>query len=312
MPLLTTDRASTTYPATLPPSAAATTAAERIRAKDNNARIAPVSVVVPCYRCAHTIGLAVASIAAQTLLPAEVLLVDDGSGDGTLQQLEALARSYPTDWIKVIALPRNAGPSAARNAGWDSARQPWVAFLDADDSWHPQKLQLQMEALANDPRIALIAHPMNLQSRSAQPLPLRDPVEVRVLARHLLMLRNTLQTSTIVLRRNLPFRFDETRKRAEDFMLWAQILLSGYRCARLNQALASLHKPAFGAGGLSGDLKAMYAAAIDARRSLHQLGLLGWWQWQLVEAFAWLRYLRRRVLTVIRNRPGALPTHHRA
>ena len=273
---------------------------------------APVSVVIPCYRCAHTIGDAVASVAAQAARPAEVLLIDDGSGDDTLQRLQEIAQSHPPGWIKVIALPRNAGPAAARNAGWSRATQPWIAFLDADDTWHPQKLKLQMEALANDPSIALIAHPMNMQPRWAEPPPLNYPAVVQAVPRHLLMLRNAFQTPSIVLRRDLPFRFDETRKRAEDFMLWAQILLSGYRCARINQVLASLHKPPFGASGLSADLKAMYTAAIDVRRSLHRAGLLGWWQWQLVEVLAWVRYLRRRLLTFTRNHSGALPTHHRA
>jgi len=267
-------------------------------------------VVVPCYRCAHTIGAAVASIAAQTLRPAEVVLVDDGSGDGTLQQLQAIAQDFPADWIKVIALPRNAGPSAARNRGWDEARQPWIAFLDADDSWHPQKLKLQMEALRSDPDIALIGHPMNVQARTAPPPALRRSPRLRVRPRHLLMLRHPFPTASIMLRRDLPFRFDETRKRAEDFLLWAQVLLSGYRCATLDQVLASYHKPPFGAGGLSGDMQAMYAAGIDARRCLHRMGLLGWWHWRLVEASAWLRHLRRRVLVFARrhstsNRHGA-------
>lgn len=311
MPLATTDRAVTTR-RTATPSGLAATGFGRRGTAGSDAGLAPVSVVVPCYRCAHTIRPAVASIAAQTLRPAEVLLVDDGSGDGTLQRLQALAQDFPPGWIKVIALPRNAGPSAARNRGWDSARQPWIAFLDADDTWHPQKLQWQMEALRNDPEIALLGHRMNVQARTAPPPTLQRRPRVRVLARHLLMLRHPFPTASILLRRDLPFRFDETRRRAEDFLLWAQILLSGHRCARLDQVLASYHKPPFGAGGLSGDMQAMYAAAIGVRRDLHAMGLLGWWQWRLVEAVAWLRHLRRRALALVRHHPGTSPARHGA
>lgn len=264
----------------------------------------PVSVVVPCFRCAHTIDHAVASVAAQMVLPAEVLLVDDGSNDGTLERLSEVACNYPPGWVKVIAMPRNSGPSAARNRGWEQANQPWVAFLDADDSWHPQKLKLQMEVLADDPQIALIAHEMNVQTRATPAPPLRYPLQVRVLPNRLLMFRSPLPTASIVLRRDLPFRFDETRWRAEDFMLWAQILLSGYRCARLNQVLASWHKPPFGASGLSGDLAAMYEAAVDVRKTLHQQGLLNWWQWQLADAMSLVRYARRRVITYARQHEG--------
>src|SRR6476469_11194130 len=82
---------------------------------------APVSVIVPCYRCAATIDDAIASVVAQTLRPAQVLLVDDGSGDDTLEQLHLVAAAHEPGWIKVIALPSNGGVSAARNVAWDRA-----------------------------------------------------------------------------------------------------------------------------------------------------------------------------------------------
>lgn len=262
---------------------------------------APVSVVVPCYRCVDTIEPAVASIAAQTLIPAEVLLVDDCSGDGTLEQLHEVARSYPVGWVRVLTLPRNGGPSAARNLGWAHARQTYVAFLDADDTWHPEKLSIQMDALAGDPQIALIAHAMNVQPRTQPPPVVRYPVAVRVLPAKLPLLGSPFPTASIVLRRDLPFRFDENRRRAEDFMLWAQVLLSGHRCARIDPVLASWHKPPFGAGGLSGDMPAMYAAARDVRRSLHALGLLSWPRMRAADALSLLRYGRRIVLTRARR-----------
>jgi glycosyltransferase involved in cell wall biosynthesis len=273
-------------------------------------QVAPVSVVVPCYRCADTIGPAVASVAAQTLIPAEVLLVDDCSGDATLERLHEVARSYPVGWVKVLTLPRNGGPSAARNLGWANARQTYVAFLDADDTWHPEKLAIQMKALAEDPQIALIAHSMNVQPRTQPPPVVRHPVTVRVLPSKLPLLGSPFPTASIVLRRDLPFRFDENRRRAEDFMLWAQVLLSGHRCARIDPVLASWHKAPFGVGGLSGDMPAMYAAARDVRRSLHALGLLSWPRMRAADALSLLRYGRRIVLTRMRRfsaRPQAAP-----
>ena len=262
---------------------------------------APVSVVVPCYRCADTVGPAVASVAAQRLPPAEVLLVDDCSGDGTLQRLHEVADSYPPGWVRVLSLPRNGGPSGARNLGWAQARQPYVAFLDADDTWHPEKLAIQMDVLGRDPQIALIAHAMNVQPRTDPPPAVRHPVAVRVLPPRLPLLGSPFPTASIVLRRDLPFRFDERRRRAEDFMLWAQILLSGYRCARLDPVLASWHKPPFGAGGLSGDMPAMYRAAADVRRSLYAQGLLSRPRMHLVAVLGLVRYARRIVIAHARR-----------
>ena len=264
---------------------------------------APVSVVIPCYRCARFIEHTVASVAAQAMKPTEVLLVEDGSGDGTLEELHRVAGMYPPGWVKVIAMPRNSGPSAARNRGWQHASQPWIAFLDADDSWHPQKLKLQMEALAEDPQAMLIAHDMNVQSRTAPPPALDYPLVVtHVLAHHLFLRRTQFPTASIVLRRDLPFRFDEKRRLAEDFLLWSQILLSGYRCIRLNQVLASYHKAPYGAGGLSNDLVAMNKAVVDVRRTLHQQGLLNWGLWRLADAVGVIRYIRRWVITLTRRR----------
>ncbi|GLQ89842.1 glycosyltransferase family 2 protein [Dyella flagellata] len=272
----------------------------RIR-KLNQRALAPVSVVVPCFQCAHTIAQAVSSVASQKFRPAEVLLVDDGSGDGTLAQLKAIALQYPPGWIKVLAMPGNRGPAAARNWGWTHATQPWVAFLDADDSWHPHKLRLQMEAVNDDPRIALIAHDMNVQARYALAPALCYPIECRISRRGFSLFRRSFPTASIMLRRDVPFRFDENRRRAEDFLLWAQILLSGHRCARLNQVLASWHKPPFGAGGLSGDLTAMYLAAVDVRNTLHKQGLLSTGQLYAAHVMGLARHLRRCLRKWIRH-----------
>ena len=67
---------------------------------------APVSVVIPCYRCADTIARALASVAAQTLVPEEVILVEDGSPDSTLERLRQLEESHERGWIRIVALPR--------------------------------------------------------------------------------------------------------------------------------------------------------------------------------------------------------------
>ena len=82
-------------------------------------QFAPVSVVIPCWRCSDTVGRAVASVAAQTLRPKEVILVDDGSGDETYSVLCDLADAYEPHWIKVLALEQNGGAGWARNAGWE-------------------------------------------------------------------------------------------------------------------------------------------------------------------------------------------------
>lgn len=254
---------------------------------------APISVVVPCYRCAATIGDAIASIVDQTVRPAEVLLVEDCSDDDTLEALHRIAAAYEPGWIKVIAMPANGGPSRARNAGWQQAEQPYIAFLDADDTWAPRKLELQMVVLKAEPDIALIAHPMVVRRRGTALPALRPPVRTEIVGRRRMLLHNPFPTASVVLRRDLPLRFDESFRRSEDFLLWAQIVLSGYRCARINQVLAIWNRRADGANGLSDDFAAMRRTNHEARRKLLRQGLLSRPEYEFTRAVSVLRWARR-------------------
>lgn len=266
------------------------------------AACAPVSAVIPCFRCKNTIADAVASVAAQTLRPAEVLLVDDCSGDDTLETLHRIASAHEHGWVKVLAQPQNGGPSRARNLGWEQSSQPYIAFLDADDTWHPRKLELQMAALRADPEIALIAHRMVVRERGSAVSALCPPARTAILGRRRLLWNNPFPTASVVLRRDLPFRFDENFRRVEDFLLWAQIVYSGYRCAKINQVLASWHKPNYGVGGLTEDLAAMHRAGREVGRELLRQGLISRPEHYVARMFGTVRRARRNLLMLIRHR----------
>ena len=106
-----------------------------------------MSVVIPAYNREAFLADALASVRAQTRAPAEVVVVDDGSTDGT-------ARVAQESGAVVLRQP-NRGVSAARNAGIRAATQPWIAFLDSDDVWAPDKLERQFAALAAFPTAAI-------------------------------------------------------------------------------------------------------------------------------------------------------------
>ena len=103
-----------------------------------------VSIVIPAYNRADTIRMAVESVLRQTFTDFELLIVDDGSTDGTMAALADL----PDPRLRLLANPRNMGAGAARNLGIREARAPWVAFHDSDDEWLPRKLEKQMERLS--------------------------------------------------------------------------------------------------------------------------------------------------------------------
>lgn len=263
---------------------------------------APVSVVIPCFRCAATIDDAVASIVAQTLRPAEVLLVEDGSGDDTLENLHRIAGAHENGWIRVIELPDNGGPSRARNAGWQQSRQTYIAFLDADDSWGPRKLELQMAALEADPDIALIAHRMIMRPRGAGVPELRPPLRTQIIGRRRVLFHNPFPTASVVLRRDLPFRFDKDVWHSEDYLLWSQIVFSGYRCAKIDQVLAIWNERDRGASGLSDDLAAIHRARCGLRRKLMQEGLISLPEYVFARAIGVLSRIRRSLMPHLRGR----------
>jgi succinoglycan biosynthesis protein ExoO len=99
---------------------------------------ASVTVIIAAYNCEDFVGRAIASVAEQSLSPTEILIVDDCSTDGTRDVIRASAAADQR--VKLIALPQNGGPSAARNAGIDAALGDWIAILDADDAFAPDRL----------------------------------------------------------------------------------------------------------------------------------------------------------------------------
>lgn len=101
-----------------------------------------ISVVIPAYNAAGTVKATLDSLFAQTVTPSEIIVVDDGSRDATREVLEAYR-----DRVTLL-FQTNSGPSATRNRGVREAHGDWVAFCDADDVWHPEKLQVLTRVLA--------------------------------------------------------------------------------------------------------------------------------------------------------------------
>ena len=103
-----------------------------------------VAVIVPAFQAEATLGGALSSVAAQTRAPEEVIVVDDGSSDGTV----ALAKSWDAQLPLTVLTQPNAGPAAARRAGIAAASADTIALLDADDVWFPDHLEAMLAAYA--------------------------------------------------------------------------------------------------------------------------------------------------------------------
>jgi glycosyltransferase involved in cell wall biosynthesis len=260
-----------------------------------------VSVIIPCYRCADTIGRAVDSVLRQTLQPAEIILVEDFSDDAgaTLAALYALELAHHSTSIRVIALENNCGPGGARNVGWAAANGHYLAFLDADDSWPPSKLKTQLNWMREHPEVVLTAgRTRQLQTDHVPTSQLAFTNAVRVSGLKLL-LSNCFPMRTVVLRRDVALRFAPVKRYAEDYLLWLRIVLSGMPAYVLDVPLGYSYKAEFGTSGLSANLWKMELGVIDAYRSVRADGLISETTSYACILFSLLKFVRRLFLSAL-------------
>jgi glycosyltransferase involved in cell wall biosynthesis len=180
-----------------------------------------VSVIIPTFNRAMKTARAVASVLYQTFTDYEIIVVDDGSRDNTEGVLRQFGRS-----LRYIAHPCNRGVSAARNRGIRESEAPWIAFLDSDDYWLPQKLEAQMAFFRIHPEASIcqtqeiwIRNGRYVNPKKRHKKPSGDVFEPS--------LRLCLiSPSAVMLRRSLMGEvghFDENLPVCEDYDLWLRI-----------------------------------------------------------------------------------------
>jgi glycosyltransferase involved in cell wall biosynthesis len=252
---------------------------------------ATVSVVIPCFNSAATIERALRSVEHQTTKPNEVLVVDDASSDNTVSVVEQYAQTSSLN-IRVIKQSVNGGPSVARNAAWNVATGEFLAFLDADDQWHPQKLETQLNTMLANPTIVMSFHDHLFgSSRHFETLPFA-PVTSQVTLRNYL-LRNRSATPTVMLRTALTERFSNTKRYAEDYLLWMTILASHESALHIHATLAHCSNPGYGGLGQSGRLWKMERSELSGFVSLWRSGALSLPTLVAVSIWSITKYLLR-------------------
>ena len=233
---------------------------------------ATISVVIPCFNSAKTIERALRSVEHQTTKPHEVLIVDDASSDNTVSIIEQFARTSLLN-IRVIKQSVNGGPSVARNTAWNVATSEFIAFLDADDQWHPQKLELQLGVMLDNRTCVMSFHDHLFgSSEQFENLPF-TPITSQATLRNYL-LRNRSATPTVMLRTALTERFFNTKRYAEDYLLWMTIIGSHGSALHIHATLAHCSNPGYGGSGQSGKLWKMERSELSGFVSLWRSGAI--------------------------------------
>jgi glycosyltransferase involved in cell wall biosynthesis len=262
----------------------------------------PVSVVLPCFRCSSTLRRAVQSVAGQSSLPFELILIDDCSGDDTGLLLRKLAAQYPIGWIKIEILDRNMGAASSRNAGWAMATQPYIAFLDADDVWHPDKLQLQYGYMSTHLDVSLSGHGHRILKQNIIPDWNAELGPIKQVKKWELMLSNQFVTPSVMVRRDLKSRFVENQRHMEDHMLWLLIMFRGGRIMKIDAELAALYKRPFGVKGLSSHMWSMEWAELRNYYHLQSLGAIKSSEVAILSVYSVLKFVRRLLISSVHTR----------
>lgn len=200
-----------------------------------------ISVIIPTYNRAAFIKDAIESVLNQTYKNYEIIVVDDGSIDNTKEIVSSIAGS-----IRYI-YKSNSGPSASRNRGIREARGEYIAFLDSDDLWDPEKLELQMNEFLGNPELAMVTSNYRFIDQNKQVI--KDPVgkEGYVPPRYIIADMVRLQfpwggTSQFIFRRSV-FEdvgvFNERLRISEDLDLLIRIGVR-YPIAYVNRVLTSI------------------------------------------------------------------------
>jgi glycosyltransferase involved in cell wall biosynthesis len=251
-----------------------------------------VSVVIPTFNRRQQLQYAIDSVLKQTRPVDEIVVVDDGSTDGTFEWLSEIAAQ--TRHPHIVALQqKNGGPAAARNTGIKRASGELIAFLDDDDIWHLDKMQRQLAVLMENPEICLLGC-------AADTLKLAGGARLIGVGEWGLLFRNWFLTPGVLVRRDVLVDcggFPEDMRHCEDYALWLKIA-SKYKCAFLNEMLVSCGhgKPSFGHSGLSADMHAIHAGELKALVRWRKERNPGMAMTMLATTLAGARHLRRRIV----------------
>jgi len=214
-----------------------------------------ITAVIPAYNAQPFLARAIESVLSQTFAPAEILIIDDGSNDDTFEIASAYNRQ-----VKAFK-KANGGPASARNFGIERAQGDWIALLDADDVWLPQKLEEQIKLI--DTEVGLIHSNVRrrLNSNSSE-----TTFEG-------LWVRNCILNSSVLLRRDAFLQVggldeDPTLIGVEDYNLWLRIAAAGWKILGSTEELC-LYTPAV--GSLSHQVLRFSTAELANARKLSKL-----------------------------------------
>jgi len=193
-----------------------------------------VSVIMPAYNCSAYLEEAIRSVIAQTVTDWELIVIDDCSTDDTYAVAQKIAQTDSR--IRLLQNPRNVGVAVTRNTGLELCRGQYIAFLDSDDFWYPNKLEVQLQTMEQkNARFCYSTYA--IIDRNGEKVKADYMVPARVTYKQLLK-ENVVQCSAVLVSAQVMknYRFNPDFYH-EDYVLWLQMLKDGCKAAGCQQVL---------------------------------------------------------------------------
>ncbi len=212
-----------------------------------------ISIVVPMYNASFHIVKTIESAIAQTLPAKEIIVIDDCSSDDSMAVVEKWKEHYDGT-VKVLLkhLETNVGPAGARNMGWELASGEYVAFLDADDIFVDKKFETVMPILSANSDIVLLGHKACVKNVVTE-----GTEKLEKISSIALIKRNLFATPSVIIKREIPERFDESMYFTEDHDLWLRVTQIYDKSYYLDSVLSVIDRPVRAKGGQSANLWGM-------------------------------------------------------
>lgn len=261
------------------------------------------SVIIPMYNNKDTIARAIKSVYSQTRVDLidEIVVVDDGSVDDSYSIVEEISKA--SQLPIVILRKTNGGAASARNVGIKNAKNNYIALLDADDEWLPNKIEIQNEILVNNPEIKAIGSNRDGEIINVG---LKYKKGVNKISTTQYCMKNWPCTPSLIFDRtvfNNQIYFPEDMSHAEEGIFFLSL---AHKCG-LYYCMESLvicggGKRPFGVSGLSGNIKKMHLGVLKMLRKAVEEDYISRWKLIPLTLFEYLKYVRRIIIVNSNNK----------
>jgi glycosyltransferase involved in cell wall biosynthesis len=255
-----------------------------------------ISLIIPMYNSEKTITRCLDSVFKQSFKSEmEIIVVNDGSSDSSSDIVSEYS-NLNNRFNIILINQENGGVSKARNTGMKLANGDYIALLDSDDEWFPEKLEKQLEVFESDNAISFIGGLIFKPSLINQKI-----IEIP-LSR--LIFKNFFQPSTVIFKKDIIDKvgfFDESQKYAEEGNYFMRIAKE-FKCVLLNEQLVnySQGKIGFGVSGLSANLKEMEKGELRNLKFAYQQNYISFFTYLIAFTYSILKYIRRILIVKFR------------